>query len=105
MEGMMEFAKSDLDTLKEIASKEIARDRNCADCYFHTETSKLGMVEIESMNSRGNGEPCGNAQPHFSARHQIDFEGRYNERPIKDRELRSAVNISLDVYRWIVFLM
>jgi hypothetical protein len=74
MEGVMELAKTNLDMRKEVAPEEVARDGNGTDRGIEGETSKLRMEEIESMNSRGNGEPGGRAQPHFSACHQIDLE-------------------------------
>jgi hypothetical protein len=47
-----EFAKADLDMLKEIAPKEVASDGNCADGRIEGEAAEVGMRQFEPMNSR-----------------------------------------------------
>ena len=48
---VMEFAKADLDMLKEIAPEEVASDGNCADRSIEREAAEVGMKNFEPMNS------------------------------------------------------
>ncbi len=86
VEGVMELAKPDLDTLKEIASKEIPPDGHGADRRIEIETPEPRMRENKLMNSRANPEARRGVQSHLTSSHQINTQSRHQESAIEDRE-------------------
>jgi hypothetical protein len=94
---MMELAESDLDLLKEVATEEVARDRDGADRGLEGEAPKARVRQGKMMNSRADSEAGRGLQAHFPSSHQINAQLRYEERTIKDRKLRSGIKVSIDV--------
>ena len=65
----MEFAKSELEVLKEIAPEQVAMYRHGADRSIEGEGSELRMREFEAVNSRADGEARCGVQSHLSSSH------------------------------------
>lgn len=96
--GVVEFAKSNLDVLKEISPEQISLYRHRTDRHVHGETAEVQVRKINAMNSRGQSEATDGAQSDFPPSHQIKSQGR-QPRAVEDRTPCSRVEVSDEVYR------